>query len=256
MNLCRSIAEWQKLRGALAGRTLGLVPTMGALHAGHLSLVQRSLRENVATVVSIFVNPTQFDRADDLDRYPMQIERDLALLRDAAVDAVFLPAYEDIYPDAYRYRLSESELSSKLCGAHRPGHFDGVLTVVMKLLNIVRPTRAYFGEKDYQQLLLVRGMAQAFFLEAEIVACPIVREPDGLAMSSRNQNLDATQRRLAPALNRVLRESADVGSAQARLQELGFAVDYVENFDGRRLAAVRLGGTRLIDNVSTEERAP
>ena len=254
MKLCRSIADWHALRGAFAGRTLGLVPTMGALHAGHLSLVQRSQRESAATVVSIFVNPTQFDQAQDFDRYPRQTEHDLALLKEAAVDTVFLPPRDEIYPDAYRYRVSESELSLRLCGAHRPGHFDGMLTVVMKLLNIVRPTRAYFGEKDYQQLLLVRGMTRAFFLDTEIVGCPIVREPDGLAMSSRNQNLDAAQRRLAPSLHQVLRECKDTESAQTRLQQLGFDVDYVEDFDGRRLAAVRLGSTRLIDNVPVEEK--
>ncbi len=205
------------------------------------------------TVVSIFVNPTQFDQAADLDRYPRQTGKDLALLQDAGVDAVFLPEAAEIYPDDYRYRVSESGLSLKLCGAHRPGHFDGMLTVVMKLLNIVRPTRAYFGEKDYQQLLLVRGMAQAFFLDTEIIACPVVREPDGLAMSSRNQNLDAAQRRLAPSLHQVLRESMDADRAHAQLRALGFDVDYVEDFQGRRLAAVRIGGTRLIDNVVIEE---
>jgi pantoate--beta-alanine ligase len=255
MKLCRSIADWRAMRSVADGRTLGLVPTMGALHAGHLSLVERCRLENAITVVSIFVNPTQFDRTDDLERYPRQTERDLARLQDAAVDAVFLPTPEEIYPDDFRYRVSESEFSRRLCGAHRPGHFDGVLTVVMKLLNIVRPHRAYFGEKDYQQLQLVRGMTRAFFMDTEIVACPIVREPDGLAMSSRNQNLDAAQRRLAPSLHQVLREAFDAGSAQARLQQLGFGVDYVEDFDGRRLAAVRLGGTRLIDNVLVEENA-
>jgi len=254
MKMCRSIADWRALRGAFGTRTIGLVPTMGALHAGHLSLVQRSQCENAITVVSIFVNPTQFDQIDDLDRYPRQTEHDLALLQDAAVDAVFLPTREEIYPDRFHYRVSEVELSRRLCGAHRPGHFDGVLTVVMKLLNIVQPTRVYFGEKDYQQLLLVRGMAQAFFMNIEIVACPIVREPDGLAMSSRNQNLDAAQRRLAPSFHQVLRESMDSDGAQARLQQLGFDVDYVEDFDGRRLAAVRLGGTRLIDNVIIQEQ--
>ena len=255
MKLCRSIAEWRAFRSALGSRTLGLVPTMGALHDGHLSLVRRSRHENDATVVSIFVNPTQFDQADDLIRYPRRTERDLTLLRDAAVDAVLLPKYEEIYPDGFKYRVCESGLSSRLCGAHRPGHFEGVLTIVMKLLNIVHPTRAYFGEKDYQQLLLVRGMAQAFFIVADIVACPIMREPDGLAMSSRNQNLDATQRKLAPSLYLALRNSTSADGAHARLRQLGFDVDYVEDFDGRRLAAVRLGGTRLIDNVFIGEKA-
>ncbi len=254
MKLCRTNADWRALRSTLGESTLGLVPTMGALHAGHLSLVQRSQRENAATAVSIFVNPTQFDQADDLDRYPRKTERDLVLLQDAAVDAVFIPSYDEIYPDGFHYQISESELSLRLCGAHRPGHFDGVLTVVMKLLNIVQPTRVYFGEKDYQQLLLVRGMTQAFFMDVDVVACPIVREPDGLAMSSRNQNLDAAQRRLAPSFHQVLRESTDTDTAQARLQQLGFDVDYVEDFKGRRLAAVRLGGTRLIDNVVIKEQ--
>lgn len=254
MILCRSISEWRALQSAFAGRSLGLVPTMGALHAGHLSLVQRSQRENAVTVVSIFINPTQFDQAQDLERYPRQNERDLALLKGVAVDAVFLPARDEIYPDDYHYRVSESELSLRLCGAHRPGHFDGVLTVVMKLLNIVRPTRAYFGEKDYQQLLLVRGMAWAFFMETEIVACPIMREPDGLALSSRNENLDSVQRRQAASLHQVLREPIGTADARVRLQQLGFEVDYVEDFDGRRLAAVRLGSTRLIDNVPVEEK--
>jgi pantoate--beta-alanine ligase len=255
MKLCRTNADCHALRNALGERTLGLVPTMGALHAGHLSLAQRSQRENAATIVSIFVNPTQFDQADDLDCYPRKTELDLALLQDAAVDAVFVPSCDEIYPDGFHYRISESELSVRLCGAHRPGHFDGMLTVVMKLLNIVQPTRVYFGEKDYQQLLLVRGMTQAFFMDVDVVACPIVREPDGLAMSSRNQNLDTAQRRLAPSLHQVLRESTDTESAQTRLQQLGFDVDYVEDFKGRRLAAVRLGGTRLIDNIVIKEQA-
>jgi pantoate--beta-alanine ligase len=254
MKICRSVADWRALRSGFTGRTVGLVPTMGSLHTGHLSLVQRSQRENAVTVASIFVNPTQFDRAEDLHCYPRQPDHDLALLRDAAIDAAFIPAYDEIYPDSYHYRVSESELSRRLCGAHRPGHFDGVLTVVMKLLNIVHPTRVYLGEKDYQQLMLVRGMAQAYFMELEVVACPTIREPDGLAMSSRNQNLDAAQRALAPSLYQVLRESTDTGAAQLRLQQLGFAVDYVEDFDGRRLAAVRLGGTRLIDNVHIQEQ--
>ena len=255
MKLRRSIAELRAWRTSLGSRTLGLVPTMGALHAGHLSLVERSQRENDATVVSIFVNPTQFDKADDLDRYPRQVEHDQTLLRDVDVDAVFLPQRAEIYPDDYRYRVSESELSTRLCGAHRPGHFDGVLTVVMKLLNVVRPTRAYFGEKDYQQLLLVRGMAEAFFMDTEIVACPIVREPDGLAMSSRNQNLDPTERRHAPSLYQALRDSTSAEGAQERLRQMGFEVDYVEDFDGRRLAAVKLGATRLIDNLLVAETA-
>jgi pantoate--beta-alanine ligase len=222
---------------------------MGALHAGHLALVHASLADNPWTAVSIFVNPTQFDRPDDLERYPRRHDEDLEQLAAAGVEAILMPSADVLYPDGYRYRVSETEISRRLCGAHRPGHFDGVLTVVLKLLNLVRPARAYFGEKDYQQLQLVRGMVEAFFMDTRIVACPIVREPDGLALSSRNLRLDPAQRRLAPELHRTLRGAADPASARRELERLGFAVDYVEDWDGRRLAAACLGDVRLIDNV-------
>src|SRR5262249_29466052 len=161
------------------------VPTMGALHEGHLSLVKRSRVENDRTLVSIFVNPTQFDDPADFDAYPRTVKRDLALLEAAGVDFVLLPGAGDMYVDGFRYRVSEPEVSTILEGEHRPGHFGGMLTVVLKLLNIAAAERAYFGEKDWQQLSLVRGMADAFFLPTAIVACPTVRESTGLALSSR-----------------------------------------------------------------------
>lgn len=241
------LPEWRSWRNTQPAP--GFVPTMGALHPGHLALVRASLAENPRTVVSIFVNPTQFDRQDDLDHYPRRQHEDLKLLSEAGVDAVLAPPASALYPDDYRYRVQETEVSQRLCGAHRPGHFDGVLSVVMKLLNLVRPARAYFGEKDYQQLQLVRGMVEAFFMDTRIVACPTVREPDGLALSSRNTRLDPAQRRLAPELHRTLRAAADPASARRKLEQLGFRVDYVEEWDGRRLAAARLGEVRLIDNV-------
>lgn len=247
MKTFESLTAWRAFREQRAAP--GFVPTMGALHDGHLALVRRSLADNPWTAVSIFVNPTQFDRADDLERYPRRIEKDLAALADTGVEAVLLPDGDALYPDGYRYRVSESDLSHRLCGAHRPGHFDGVLTVVMKLFNLVRPARAYFGEKDFQQLQLIRGMADAFFMDVGIVGCPTVREPDGLAMSSRNLRLDPGQRKLAPQFHRVLREAAQPDHARRELEQLGFDVDYVEEFDGRRLAAARLGPIRLIDNV-------
>jgi pantoate--beta-alanine ligase len=194
MKIFTALPEWRDYRNSLAADPLGFVPTMGALHAGHMSLVKQSQRDDAATVVSIFVNPAQFNQVADLATYPRQGEQDLALLRQQEVDAVFMPPYQEMYPDDYRYRVSENELSQRLCGEHRPGHFDGVLSVVMKLLNLVRPDRAYFGEKDYQQLQLIRGMVAAFFLPVEIRSCPVVREADGLALSSRNQRLDAVQR--------------------------------------------------------------
>lgn len=251
MTVVESIGEWRQMRAAQrrAGGTLGFVPTMGALHAGHRSLVERSRAENDRTLVSIFVNPTQFDDPGDLARYPRTLERDMAMLEAAGVDFVFLPRAGDLYPDDYRYRVVESRLSTILEGAHRPGHFEGVLTIVLKLLLIASAERAYFGEKDWQQLELVRGMADAFFLDTTIVPCAIVRDHDGLALSSRNERLSPEERRRAPRFHQALSSAPSAEGAKASLEADGFIVDYVEDRDGRRLGAVRLGDVRLIDNV-------
>ncbi len=252
MNIHDDLEAWLAFRRSQGAWPPGFVPTMGGLHAGHRALVARSVAENPVTVVSLFLNPTQFDQASDLATYPADLEQDLANLRAWGVDHVLLPRREAIYADDYRYRVSERDLATRLEGAHRPGHFDGVLTVVMRLLNLVRARRAYFGEKDWQQLELVRGMVEAFFMDTEIVACSTVREASGLALSSRNARLDARERELAPALHRSLVESPDAATAAAALSGLGFDVDYVEDLGGRRLAAARLGATRLIDNVPLE----
>jgi pantoate--beta-alanine ligase len=247
------VAEWRRARRALDGR-IGFVPTMGALHRGHASLIERSVAECDHTVLSIYVNPTQFNNPLDLAHYPRTLESDLATARELGVHSVLTPDYAALYPDDFRYRVEENELSTELCGAHRPGHFTGVLTVVMKLLNLVRPARAYFGEKDYQQFLLVQGMCAAFFLDVEIVPCATHREADGLAMSSRNALLDPAARALAPAFARMLRGSEPDEAVARALEGAGFAVDYVETRDGRRFGAVvvRSGGreVRLIDNVA------
>lgn len=247
-----SVSEWRIQRRAQmqAGRTLGFVPTMGALHAGHVSLVRRSRAENDLTLVSIFVNPTQFDDRADLERYPRTLESDVALLRDEGVDFVIVPREADLYADRYRYRVTENELSTVLEGAHRPGHFDGVLTVVLKLLHLAAAERAYFGEKDWQQLTLVRGMVEAFFMPTEIVPCATIREAAGLALSSRNRRLPPADRARAPQFYAALTAAPTAEAAARELQASGFAVDYVEDRDGRRLGAVRLGGIRLIDNVA------
>jgi pantoate--beta-alanine ligase len=250
-----TVAAWRDKRLAQrrSGLTLGFVPTMGALHDGHLSLVRRSRHENDRTLVSIFVNPTQFDDRNDLAGYPRTLDRDAEALRREGVDCILAPSESELYPDGYRYRVTENEASRELEGAARPGHFDGVLTVVLKLLQIAGAERAYFGEKDWQQLQLVRGMAAAFFLETTIVACPIVRESDGLAMSSRNVRLSPADRRRAPLFHRALRTSATREEAAGALQDAGFAVDYVEERHGRRLGAVTIGGVRLIDNVALRD---
>jgi pantoate--beta-alanine ligase len=222
---------------------------MGALHEGHLSLVERSRKENAATLVSIFVNPTQFNDPGDLEKYPRTFEQDLEMLNSAGADFLFYPKETELYPDGYRYQVRESELSRELCGAHRPGHFEGVLTVVMKLLNLADPDRAYFGEKDYQQLLLIQGMAKTFFMRTEVVACETVRESDGLAMSSRNRRLDISEREKASEFFRWLRDGKSLDEIRRALASTGFQVDYVEEKFGRRFGAVKLGEVRLIDNV-------
>jgi len=252
-----TVAEWRAYRAEFLASTpnalIATVPTMGALHAGHGSLLAAARRDCGLVLATLFVNPTQFDDPGDLVRYPRTLDTDLALMADHGVDAVFIPSVEELYPPGTgtRYTIQEDTFSRTLCGAHRPGHFTGVLTVVMKLLQIARATRAYFGEKDWQQLQLIRGMAAAFFLETEIIGCPTIREADGLALSSRNRHLSPAERALAPKLYETLLNAPDAQSAAAQLHALGFAVDYVEDLNehARRLAAVRLGNTRLIDNV-------
>jgi pantoate--beta-alanine ligase len=246
-----TVAEWRALRAGerAARRTLGFVPTMGALHAGHAALFAAARRENDRVLASVFVNPTQFDDAGDFSRYPRTPAEDGAVMDAAGVDFVFAPSAAEMYPDGSRYAVQEGEFSRELCGAHRPGHFTGVLTVVMKLLQIADAERAYFGEKDFQQLELIRGMAAAFFLPTALVACPTVRESDGLALSSRNTRLSPAERALAPRFHAALARAATAASARDELERAGFRVDYVEDRPGRRFGAVRLGSTRLIDNV-------
>lgn len=249
MKVFRSMTGWQTCRAAIGESPLGFVPTMGALHEGHLSLVKASREQNALTIVSVFINPTQFDDKSDFEKYPSDSDTDLAKLESAGIDFVLLPDAAQIYRDDYRYRVTESDFSQRLCGAHRSGHFDGVLTVVMRLLNLVRPDNAYFGEKDYQQLQLIRDMVNAFFMPVNIVACATLREADGLAMSSRNRHLDPVNRVKAAALYAALKQGRTAAEARQVLVGQGFEVDYVEDIENRRLAAVRLGGTRLIDNV-------
>ena len=249
------IAEWQRERKLQrrAGLTLGFVPTMGALHEGHLSLVRRSRAENDRTLVSIFVNRPQFNDAADFEQYPRTYAVDVAMLEREGVEFVIMPTEEQLYPDGYRYRVSESDASRRLEGEFRPGHFDGVLTVVLKLLAVAAADRAYFGEKDWQQLTLVRGMVEAFFLPTAIVGCPTVREPDGLAMSSRNRRLTPADRLKAARLYQALSGGGATDDIARVLAAEGFVVDYVADLEDRRLAAVRLGDVRLIDNVPTRD---
>jgi pantoate--beta-alanine ligase len=249
VQVSRTVAEWLERRRAISGHTSGFVPTMGALHRGHASLIERCRRENEIVIVSIFVNPTQFNDPRDLQRYPRTIERDLAVLETLAVDEVFLPAVSELYPHGYRFRVEEESVTQLMEGARRPGFLQGVMTVVLKLLNLIRPDRAYFGEKDFQQLKIITDMVKDFFIPTEIVFCPTVREPSGLAESSRNTLLSPAARGNAASLLRALTTAANPNEARAILESQGFTVDYVEEHWGRRFAAAFLENVRLIDNI-------
>lgn len=195
-----------------AGRSVGFVPTMGALHAGHTSLIERSASENGRTVVSIFVNPLQFGEGEDLANYPQTLDADMRACENAGADMVFIPQTAELYPAGFSTSVDMTGPTDVLCGLTRPGHFRGVLTVVTKLLNIVRPDRAYFGEKDAQQLVVVRKLARDLNMSVEIIGCPTVREADGLAMSSRNVYLSPDERRAAACLYRALLRAAELSS--------------------------------------------
>jgi len=247
-------AAWRTLRPT---GTLGFVPTMGALHDGHLALVKTALAQCDHAVVSIYVNPTQFNNPEDLAKYPITFDDDCQKLEAVGCGLVFAPTYDVLYPDSYRYRVTETETSTVLEGAHRPGHFDGVLTVVLKLFNVIQADAAFFGEKDFQQLLLVREMAEALLHPTRVVACPTVREPDGLAMSSRNRRLTPAQRTLATQWATLLADlSLSCAEVTQRLEALGFTVDYIDERWGRRLGAVTVPPLdngpliRLIDNIA------
>ena len=253
MRIWNDLAEWQERRRTLEGLSIGFVPTMGALHSGHASLVERCRSENEIVVASLFVNPTQFNDPKDLERYPRTLEADLALLRSLGTDDVLAPRPEELYPHGYRFRVTSEAVGTLMEGRSRPGFFDGVLTVVLKLLNLVRPANAYFGEKDFQQLRVMTEMVEDFFLPTRIVPCPTVREGSGLAQSSRNRLLTPAGRERAAVIYRVLTTAGGPGEAREKLQAEGFEVDYVEEHWGRRFAAVFLEGVRLIDNVPLVE---
>jgi pantoate--beta-alanine ligase len=260
-------------------RPLGLVPTMGALHEGHLSLVRRARQENDTLAVSIFVNPAQFSVEEDLSQYPRDLTRDLDLLRREGVDLVFVPPPEDVYPPGFDTWVNVGGMAEKLEGAHRPGHFRGVATVVTKLFNLARPDRAYFGQKDGQQVALLRKLVRDLDLGLELVVVPTLREADGLALSSRHVHLTAEQRRAAPVIYRAIGRAEkmwragerDAGSLRRQVRQVLEAealieeIDYVSVADAETMeelevvsakamlsVAVRLGRTRLIDNVILE----
>jgi pantoate--beta-alanine ligase len=261
MKIVRTIAELGAFEGAV-----GLVPTMGAFHEGHLSLFRAARTENDTVVVSLFVNPAQFDATDDLGAYPRDEERDATLARDAGVDVLFAPQADDLYPPGFGTWVDVEGLSDRLEGVFRPGHFRGVATVCLKLFNIVRPARAYFGQKDAQQAAVVKQLVRDLNVGVEVRVLPTVRDTDGLALSSRNARLSPEHREAALALPRALAagaaayaKGADAAAAAQRIldEEPLVVPQYVETarFNGRLVlaAAARVGGIRLIDNVTLEE---
>jgi len=255
VNVVQTIEETRLALEPSRGGSIGLVPTMGSLHEGHIALLRSARAENETVVMSLFVNPAQFGDASDLAKYPRDEERDLELAREAGADLVFAPSVDEMYPPGFQTWVDVTELGAILEGRFRPGHFRGVATIVLKLLNIVRPTRVYFGQKDAQQVEVIRRLAADLAVEVELRIVRTVRDADGLALSSRNARLTAEERAAALALPRAL-TTRDRAAALAELASFnGLEVDYVEvvDFDPPVLAgAVRVGSTRLIDNVPLE----
>jgi pantoate--beta-alanine ligase len=252
MKIIRTIAE---LRARPRDGTVGLVPTMGAFHEGHLALFRAAREENDLVVASLFVNPAQFGAGEDLEKYPRDEERDARLAEEVGVDILFAPDADELYPPGFQTWVDVEELGRRLEGEYRPGHFRGVATVCLKLFNIVRPNRAYFGQKDAQQVAVIKRMVRDLDHEVRVRVVPTVRDPDGLALSSRNAYLSPEERELALQLPRAL-ATRDPELARASLN--GLDVDYVEvaDFEPRVLAgAVRVGETRLIDNVVLDKEA-
>ena len=274
MEIIEKVRSLKEYRGKLIG-SVGFVPTMGYLHEGHMSLVRRARAENLSVFVSIFVNPTQFGPSEDFASYPRDTERDLAMLQKEKVNVVFMPTAEEIYPDGCNSWVEVSGITDRLEGKARPGHFKGVTTVVAKLFNIVEPDKAYFGQKDAQQLAVIRKMVNDLNMNLEIIPVPTAREPDGLAMSSRNVRLNPEERKAAVVLSQALnlargqwesgqRDASQMRDAMSALikKEPLASIDYVSVADTQTLAeldminrtalvslAVKIGKTRLIDNI-------
>ena len=261
------------------GKTIGFVPTMGALHEGHLSLVKRAKSENDIVVVSIFVNPAQFGPSEDFAKYPRDMEGDMEKLKREGVDILFMPDARAMYSDGFSTYITVKDLSDKLCGAFRPGHFTGVATVVCKLFNIVKPVAAYFGQKDFQQAAIIKRMVEDLNMDVDIIVCPTIRENDGLAMSSRNVYLSHEERRAATVIYKTLlsasqmiksgasnpvdvrKQMHDMLKAEPLISEIQYAevydtntLDELNEFKKQNLlaVAVKIGSTRLIDNMIVE----
>lgn len=252
MEIIRTVSELRQRLDDLRkqGRSIGLVPTMGALHDGHLSLVRRARAENDITVVSIFVNPTQFNNPDDLRTYPRTEEADCELLRQEGTDFAFIPSVEEIYPEPDTRQFDLGPVAEVMEGAMRPGHFNGVAQIVSRLFEYTRPTRAYFGEKDFQQIAVIRRMAETEGFDLEIVACPIRRHPDGLAMSSRNVRLSPAQRAIAPSIHLTLAESVRRAPGLTVEQTRRMVIDTLDSLPELRTEYYEIVDPRTLQPIS------
>lgn len=239
-----------------AGRTIGLVPTMGALHAGHASLVEKSVSDNDVTVVSVFLNPTQFNDKSDLDRYPRTLEADCKLLEKVGADYVFAPSVEEMYPTKDTRQFEFPPVSTVMEGAKRPGHFNGVCQVVSRLFYITKPTRAYLGEKDWQQIAVVKQLVKYMGASVEIVECPIIREKDGLAMSSRNTLLTADERKIAPAIYKALKQSVDYAKNHTVEQTHDMVVDMINSVDGLEVEYFEIVDGNTLQRIASWDDTP
>lgn len=254
MKIFTNLPAFKDFKNQLTGHSIGLVPTMGNLHAGHISLIKRANDQNDLVVLSLFVNPTQFNNPHDYQNYPKTIEADLAKAKEAGVDMVLMPTEQEMYPDDYQYRIhSEANIGKVMEGTARLGHFEGMMTIVLKLLLLCQANRAYFSEKDYQQLALIKGITKAFLIDTTIVACPVIRLQSGLPLSSRNSRFTPTQLQKAEKFALLSRSYQDISKLKASLLQDDIQIDYIEEHFGRRYLAVHVEGVRLIDNFPLKD---
>lgn len=251
MKIIKSLPEWQAIRKELGNQfSIGFTATMGNLHQGHASLLKKSKEENQLSVLSIYINPIQFNQQSDYENYPRTLEQDLELADNHQTDFILIPKTEEIYADEKNFTIHTNHSIGKIMeGLYRPNHFNGMLTIVLKLLMLVKPTNAYFGEKDFQQLKLIEEMVKAFFIDTQIISCPTVREASGLALSSRNHRLSPSQKQQAELINQIIKKDLPCEIIKQELEKEGFIIDYVEEFANRIHTAVKIEDIRLIDNL-------
>ena len=256
MIIAKNIEQFSLLRESFSKERIGFVPTMGALHSGHISLIKKSKSENDIAIVSIFVNPTQFNNSNDYQTYPNQLQQDIQILESFGVDILLNPSEKDIYPDGNLLKIQpELEIANILEGKARPGHFSGMLTVVLKLLQITKPNNLYLGEKDYQQVMLIKQLVKDFFINTKVIVCPTQREPTGFPLSSRNKNLTSTDMEIANKVYEILKQDnfSNLEELTNKINSTRAKTEYIHALDNRVFLAFYIGKVRLIDNFLKEK---